>query len=1116
MVLPGCKLVRTPSLSEQLLLWEDQLDYWFRDELALPESLPRVPSRQADVRCSQLNPAVKLVSDTLRSMWTGGGDFVRMYADHTHLVTTAADLKRICQPAPRETTGACPLCCPVWQPVPLPLVFAYVRVWTAHPSDAGRLPSLLSGAATSELAPCFLRLLPDRIEIRIPSDPRRRTPLPREWQVLDAGERESLLLLNPLVCSRRRVVGWEVPLQAFQRVRLDKDSVSVSEDPVDIHMPYRLRFQRSLMTMVGDGYFRRLDDYHLDSRVMLIDQRTESPATFHLIHGRKLHVSDPLVNDPRVDVDPEELALAQSDLAEQLKYLKEPETVNGFPLEFRLAESAAELWRAAIASARPPATFAKHFQGNVKAIANAERKERYDHIETRKLALFEMTTEDEARAMAIRRERREKELWEKRQALLLDEELPVSPGPRSSVRSTARNTFRVAASKAESDRLSDVMTSQAENSGIGLSSTSACVSPRLSSRRGTVWDGSVSGLGCILSRDGDRLFEGFFGAHGREGSAVLLFPGRGSVSCSFHNDDLVGKVGIEQHESCENLKLWNQSIYSIKASLITRSTPSRFTQKLQATYADHPDSEYTPPGTDHKPWELYLPIDDLSAFMGSVDSFEDVFRRVHHAYIACRSGSTFTGYLLWGLPEGEGLWTVPVTDFVDSTASSEFPDATFSQTQLSEISCYWRKGVPDGKGTMRTMRQYTGLEKNLPDIQAVVNYTYEGSFVKGQRDGKSAVVRCEADIGKEKRVLFVFNGWFDGDRAHHTKCMVKSEKPQGLPDRFRGLTWLPMSQLEFFRGEFCEGQIQGRCNVRLLTKVNQKLRKSFVLDGDWFNSRPHGSIRIHEGGISDSDEHVAFRGTFENGVPHGPCHLLTFDLVDHQSKAAVGSTSQLSFHGSLNRGLREGYGVIQEETIRRPDTAANLPRRTHQVLFEGLFVDDLPDVRGVIYGTYLSRSGDQVECVYEGEIRRGKRHGLGQITGRCHHTSWSIEGRWEDDFLRGPAGMTLHRAKGKRKTLRAFVEESGAVRLPARTKISQQWSLLQRDAEKALKTGTDPRLACPLLPRHLRATGKYWLFGFGAFMTGIDLSPLLPHLVTTAISHDLPWSNFELPADIPP
>ena len=752
-------------------------------------------------------------------------------------------------------------------------------------------------------------------------------------------------------------------------------------------------------------------------------------------------------------------------------------------------------------------------------MANAERKERYEHIETRKLALFEMTTEDEERAMAIRRERQEKKLWEQRQALLLNEDLPMSPAPRSSVRSTAQNTFRVAACKADSDRLSDVITAQAEDSSLSLRSASAPweAAPELPSRRGTVWDGSVSGLGCILSRDGNKLFEGFFGAQGREGSAVLLFPGKGSVSCSFHNDDLVGKVGVEQHESYDKLKLWNQPIYSIKASLITRSTPSRFTQKLQATYADHPDSEYTPPGTDHKPWELYLPIDDLSAFMGNVDSFQDVFHRVHHAYIACRSGSTFTGYLLWGLPEGEGLWTVPVTDFVDSTASPEFPDATFSETQLSEISCYWRKGIPDGKGTMRTMRQYTGLEKNLPDIKAVVNYTYEGSFVKGQRDGKSAVVRCEADIGKEKRVLFVFNGWFEDDHAHRSKCMVKCEKPQGLPDRFRGLTWLPMSQLEFFRGEFCEGQIQGRCNVRLLTKVNQKLRKSFVVDGDWLNSMPHGTIRIHEGGISDSDEHVAFRGTFENGVPHGPCHLLTFDLVDHQSKGD--NTAQLSFHGTLNQGSREGYGVIREETIhvRGPDAVqAQLPRRTHQVLFEGLFFDDLPDVRGVIHGTYLSRSGELMEYVYEGEIRKGQRHGLGQITGRSHHTAWSLEGRWEDDFLRGPAGMTLHRAKGKHKTLRAFVEESGAVRLPARTKISQQWSLLQRDAEKALRTGTDPRLACPLLPRHLRASGKYWLFGFGAFMTKIDLSSLLPHLATTAMSHDLPWSNFEPPTDIPP
>ncbi|CBZ50132.1 putative MORN repeat-containing protein [Neospora caninum Liverpool] len=267
------------------------------------------------------------------------------------------------------------------------------------------------------------------------------------------------------------------------------------------------------------------------------------------------------------------------------------------------------------------------------------------------------------------------------------------------------------------------------------------------------------------------------------------------------------------------------------------------------------------------------------------------------------------------------------------------------------------------------------------------NFVYEGSFVDGRAEGRGKIRSIHSGAEYEGE-------WRSGLR--HGKGVLRLPRPTPgtqivIAATFKdGFASCSSGKIDLERASFCEDtkEIERRVEGDIVPFTSYvgglhdglphgtgvMVFDSFIYEGDFF-----AGCREGKGVVKDIRKKGLIRvdGPWKDDVPHGRVSRVVYP-------------DDSIFGGDFVHGKREGHGTLI---------------RNNTVVYDGLWRDDVPDGRG----TFVNEEG-----TYEGEIRKGKRHGKGRFTFLNETTDAGefcfYEGDWDNDLphgvgkLKGPSG----------------------------------------------------------------------------------------------------------------
>jgi hypothetical protein len=270
-------------------------------------------------------------------------------------------------------------------------------------------------------------------------------------------------------------------------------------------------------------------------------------------------------------------------------------------------------------------------------------------------------------------------------------------------------------------------------------------------------------------------------------------------------------------------------------------------------------------------------------------------------------------------------------------------------------------GIPAGSGKLYRAGKliYEGeFTSGMPNGQGTsVDYTgerYEGRFLSGQRDGG----------GK----LYVSGRLtYDGD--------WKLGLMEGSGIEY-GKSGQPV-----YEGEFAQGKRNGY-GVEFDDASGDR-----IYAGEWLNGKRHGEGKLYD----PSTEDLAFIGRFAEGMKEGAGSIITvttstWSVVDGNN--VVGTETRPTVH-------------YETGTYRADKLAGDVERVTYT---GEMLPDGTPHGKGAYYrnlGGKPTSDGmlNDIELLYEGEVKDGKRHGLGHAYDAKKRLAY--DGEWKDDLREG-------------------------------------------------------------------------------------------------------------------
>ena len=227
---------------------------------------------------------------------------------------------------------------------------------------------------------------------------------------------------------------------------------------------------------------------------------------------------------------------------------------------------------------------------------------------------------------------------------------------------------------------------------------------------------------------------------------------------------------------------------------------------------------------------------------------------------------------------------------------------------------------------------------------------YEGSYKYGRWDGYGKRFAADGRL--------IYEGYFYNDLYH-------------------GRGTLYGDNGEYYEGEWVDGLKDGPG-----TYVKQDGEKYM---GNWKKGKYHGKGELH-----NKEGTLIFKGTHKYGIRVGECYFLDeyngevfdgnhIDGILHGQAKYVDSHGN-SYEGSWNMGTREGYG----KSVNRDGSKYVGQWKSDEKNGDGEDIDkDGYNLKGTFVNGYLENYGilyyPNKAIAYEGEFKKSKFHGLGEI-----------------------------------------------------------------------------------------------------------------------------------------
>lgn len=256
-------------------------------------------------------------------------------------------------------------------------------------------------------------------------------------------------------------------------------------------------------------------------------------------------------------------------------------------------------------------------------------------------------------------------------------------------------------------------------------------------------------------------------------------------------------------------------------------------------------------------------------------------------------------------------------------------------------------GLPNGRGVLSCPKcdlVYNGYwDKGRPSGYGTLSVgeqgdpermEYYGNFKEGKRDGRGI------QLGKNGKV--VIKGDFKDDILDGTQCSI--DLADDVLPQFAGA-------YKRYIGGVKNGMLDGKGKLEWGDGPSYK--------GDFKDGKRHG-----HGSVKDRSNKTVITGKWEKDFPEG--RVMAMILPDGKV-----------YSGDIRQGQRQGMGELYHHGV---------------ALYEGLWMNDLPNGRGALY----TEDGD-----YEGEFKSGKRHGKGRFEFKSNPLPNGklrvYEGDWKND-----------------------------------------------------------------------------------------------------------------------